>query len=142
MKNKKKIYLLLVAALSISLLAGCGPQETTLAGAERDAVLAFGESKTDNLLAGMNANDYAAFSRDFDEGMLNGITPAQFETLKKDRDVKLGLYVSRQVNKVLQTGDFYAVLYDAKFEKEAAVTVRVVFRVAEPHKVSGLWFNK
>jgi hypothetical protein len=140
--DKKKIYFLFLAALLVSLLAGCGPTETTLAGAERDAVLAFSESKTDNLLAGMNANDYAAFSRDFGQGMLNAMTQAQFDTMKKDRDAKLGLYVSRQVNKVVQTGDFYVVFYDAKFEKEAAVTVRVVFRIAEPHEVSGLWFNK
>jgi len=142
MNSRKKIQILFVIALSISLLAGCGPRGTPLAGTERDAVLAFSEAKTDNLLAGMNANDYATFSRDFDQAMLNGITRAQFEILKKDRDAKLGLYVSRQVNSVLQTGDFYLVLYDAKFEKEAAVTVRVVFRIADPHEVSGLWFNK
>lgn len=62
--------------------------------------------------------------------------------LKIDRDSKLGLYISREVNSVVQTGEFYAVLYDAKFEKDDAVTVRVVFRVAEPHEISGLWFNK
>jgi hypothetical protein len=62
--------------------------------------------------------------------------------LKKDRDAKLGLYVSRTVNSVIQTGDFYAVIYDAKFEKDEAVVIRVVFRLADPHQVSGLWFNK
>ena len=142
MKNGKQIHALFLVVFLFSLLAGCGGQGTALTGTDKDAVLAFSEAKTDNLLAGMNANDYTAFSRDFDQGMLNGITPAQFETLKKDRDAKLGLYVSRQVNNVLQTGDYYTVLYDAKFEKEAAVTVRVVFRIADPHEVSGLWFNK
>jgi hypothetical protein len=142
MNSKKKIQILFVIALSIGLLAGCGPSETTLAGVGREAVLAFSEAKTDSLLAGMNANDYAAFSRDFDQAMLKAMTQAQFDTMKKDRDAKLGLYFSRQVNKVVQTGDFYVVFYDAKFEKEAAVTVRVVFRIAEPHEISGLWFNK
>jgi len=107
-----------------------------------DAVLAFSETKSDNLLAGMNANDYAAFSKDFDQDMLNAMTQTEFDKLKKDRDTKLGLYVSREVNSVVQQGDFYAVIYDAKFEKDDAVTVRVVFRVADPHEVSGLWFNK
>jgi hypothetical protein len=46
------------------------------------------------------------------------------------------------VNSVAQTGDFYVVIYDTKFEKDDNVTVRVVFRVADPHQVSGLWFNK
>ena len=141
MKNKK-IQALLLIALLVSLLAGCGSQETTLTGADKDAVLAFSEAKTDNLLAGMNTNDYAMFSKDFDPEMLKAMSQTQFDALKKDRDAKLGLYTSRQVNKVVQTGDFYTVYYAAKFEKEAAVTVRVVFRIAEPHKVSGLWFDK
>ena len=138
----KKTSILLLAVLLVSLLAGCGPQETVIDGEEKDAVLAFSESKTDNLLAGMNAYDYAAFSKDFDEQMSAAMTETQFDSLKKDRDDKLGLYVSRQVNSVVLIGDFYAVIYDAVFEKDDAVTVRVVFRVTEPHEISGLWFNK
>jgi hypothetical protein len=102
--------------LVFSLLAGCGSQSTALSGEDRNTVLAFSEAKTDNLLAGMNANDYALFSKDFDQDMLNAMSQTEFAKLKKDRD--------------------------AKFEKDDAVTVRVVFRVAEPHQVSGLWFNK
>lgn len=142
MKIGKKIHLLLLAALLLGLLAGCAPQETTLSGDEQDAVLAFSEAKTDNLLAGMNANDYAAFSADFDQEMLNAMTQAQFDALKLDRDAKLGLYVSRKVTSVVQQGDFYAVIYSAAFEKDADVVIRVVFRIADPHQVSGLWFNK
>ncbi len=142
MKNKKKTYGLLLALLLFTLLTACGPQTTTLTGADRESVLAFSESKTDTLLAGMNANDYAAFSTDFDQDMLGAMGQTQFDDLKKDRDAKLGLYLSRQVSSVAQQGDFYVVFYDAKFEKDAAVTMRVVFRVAEPHPVSGLWFNK
>ena len=142
MNNKMKICILFLVGFLFSLLAGCASQSTTLSGEDRDAVLAFSEAKTDDLLAGMNANDYALFSKDFDEAMLNGISQTEFATLKKDRDAKLGLYVSREVNSVVQTGDFYAVNYDARFEKDDAVIVRVVFRIAEPHQVSGLWFNK
>ncbi len=142
MKTTKKILPLLLLALLPGLLAACAPKETILAGDEKDAVLAFSEAKTDTLLAGMNANDYAAFSRDFDQDMLKAMSQAQFDALKKDRDAKLGLYLSRQVNSVIQVGDFYAVIYDAQFEKDNAVAVRVVFRIADPHQVSGLWFDK
>ena len=139
---KTKLICLFATIITLLSLASCGSQGTTLAGADRDAVLAFTESKTDNLLAGMNAGDYAIFSADFDADMLKAMTQSQFDTLKKDRDAKLGLYVSRAVNSVTQQGDFYIVVYDAVFEKDSAVVVRVVFRVAEPHQVSGLWFNK
>lgn len=134
--------LLVLSVFLFSLLIGCAPSETVLSGDERDAVLAFSEAKTDNLLEGMNASDYAVFSRDFDQAMLDAISQSDFAGFKQDRDAKLGLYVSRQVNRVVQSGDFYAVIYDAVFEKDDAVTVRVVFRVAEPNEVSGLWFNK
>jgi hypothetical protein len=142
MKNQTKPLVIFVALFLCTLLTACGQQATPLTGADREAVLAFSEDATDNLLEGMNANDYAMFSRDFDQDMLNAITQDKFDDLKKDRDAKVGLYISREVNSVLRQSDFYVVTYDAKFEKDEAVTVRVVFRIAEPHQVSGLWFNK
>jgi len=102
----------------------------------------FSEAKTDNLFIEMNTGDFAAFSKDFDRDMLSAVTKDQFDALKKDHDARFSLYLSRQVNSVLKQDDFYVVVYDAKFEKVAAVTVRVVFRIAEPHQISGLWFNK
>ena len=138
----QKISLLWLAMSLVGLLLGCGSGEVTLSGEEKDAVLAFSEAKTDSLFAGMNANDYTAFSKDFDQDMLNAITESEFARLKSDRDARLGLYISRTVNRVVQSGDFYAVIYYAVFEKEEAVSVRVVFRVADPHEVSGLWFDK
>jgi hypothetical protein len=142
MKTDRKIHALFLVVIIISLLASCGSQGKTLNDTEKDAVLAFSEAKTDNLLAGMNANDYAMFSRDFDRQMLNAMSQTQFDSLKKDRDAKLGLYVSRKVNSVVLQDGFYSVIYDAKFEKDDAVSVRVVFRESEPHEISGLWFNK
>jgi hypothetical protein len=142
MTKHKKVHLLALTILVLSLLAGCSSQGTTLTGSDRDAVLAFSETKTDNLFAGMNSGDYATFSKDFDKAMLSAITKDQLDALKKDHDARFGAYLSRQVNSVVKQGDFYAVIYDVKFEKDAAVTVRVVFSAAEPHLVSGLWFSK
>ena len=139
---KQKMWIGFALLLCFGLLVGCGPKETPLTGPEMDAVLAFSEAKTDNLLAGMKANDYAIFSKDFDAEMLAAIPQSAFVSLKADRDEKLGLYVSRTVHSVIQSGDFYAVIYDAVFEKDPEVAVKVVFRIAEPHQVSGLWFNK
>ncbi len=142
MKIEKKVGTLFLVAFLFSLLAGCGSRATSLTEEDKEVVLAFSEDKTDNLLTGMNANDYAMFSKDFDQDMLDAMSQTQFDALKKDRDAKLGLYLSRKVHSVTQTGNFYTVNYDAKFEKDDAVTIRVVFRITEPHQVSGLWFNK
>jgi hypothetical protein len=42
----------------------------------------------------------------------------------------------------VEQGEFYSVIYDAVFEKDDAVAMRVVYRIADPHQISGLWFNK
>jgi hypothetical protein len=74
--------------------------------------------------------------------MLQGINANELVKLKQDRDSKLGKYLSRAVSSVSRTGDFYVVVYDAQFEKNSPVAVRVVFRTTAPNQVSGLWFNK
>ncbi|MGE5375526.1 MAG: DUF3887 domain-containing protein [Bacteroidota bacterium] len=142
--TKKTLAVLLAVVLAAFLSACGGSKETTLSGADQDAVLAYSEAKTDNLMAGMNANDYAAFSRDFDQAMLSAMSQTAFGKFKTDYDSKLGAYLSRKVNRVTlsQSGKFVAVIYDAVFEKDKAVSMRVVFRADEPHQISGLWFNK
>jgi Protein of unknown function (DUF4019) len=141
----KKIIVLLLAILFASLLTACGgANETELTGEQKDAVLAYSEAKTDTMMAGMKAGDYAAFSQDFDQAMRNAMSESAFGKFKQDYDGKLGGYISRQVNQVTlsQSGDFVAVIYDTVFEKDKAVTMRVVFRAEDPHEISGLWFNK
>jgi hypothetical protein len=141
---KKTLILLLAIALA-GLLTACGAvKETELSGADQDTVLAYSEAKTDNLVTGLKAGDYAVFSKDFDKPMLAAMTQGEFNKLKQDRDARLGAYVSRKVNRVLeiQSGKYVSVVYDAVFEKDDNVTMRVVFQADEPHAISGLWFNK
>ena len=141
---KKILLFLSTVGLAVLLTACGGVKETELTGSEKDAVLAFSEAKTENLMAGMKAGDYSAFSQDFDQEMKTAMPTDTFEKFKQDYDGKLGGYVSRKVNRVMQSqsGKFVAVIYDAVFEKNDAVTVRVVFRANDPHEISGLWFNK
>ena len=142
MKNKRMILMSLAVVFAFNLLSGCASQNAVLTGADQEAILAFSEAKTDNMMAGMNANDYALFSKDFDEAMLNAMSSSKYDFFKIDRDAKLGPYISREVNSVVQQGDFYSVIYNTVFEKDDNVTMRVVFRASEPHQISGLWFNK
>lgn len=134
------IVLLLVTLL---LLAACGAGSTpqTLSGDARDAVLAYSEQSTDNLLKGLSEGDYAAFSRDFTDQMKTSLSEAKFPELWQQIIGKIGGYGSREIQTVEQVDDFIAVVYTAKFERDDPVTVRVVFETAEPHRVTGLWFD-
>ncbi|MBN1921080.1 MAG: DUF3887 domain-containing protein [Anaerolineae bacterium] len=139
MSEKIVVFLLAV----VIFLSACGAKTTpqTLSGEAREAVLAYSEGMTDNLLEGLNAGDYVAFSRDFTEQMKTSLSEAEFPDLSLQIIGTLGAYVSREIQSVEQTGDFVAVVYTAKFEQDDPVTVRVVFEVADPHLVTGLWFD-
>ena len=140
---KNYFVVLLVVSLA-GLLAACNNLgATALSGEEKDEVLAFSESKTDNLMAGLRSGDYSIFSKDFDQPMRNGMPEGAFIYLKQDRDAKLGTYISRTVQDVAKGNDgYYTVIYNAVFERDEDVIMRVVFRQEEPHEISGLWFNK
>lgn len=116
-------------------------QGAPLTGAARDAVLAYSEAKTDNLMQGLNANDYAMFSRDLNDSIKTAIPESGFASMRAKVNGKIGNYVSRQVDTITQSGNFVTLVYQAKFENDSPVTVRVSFEMAEPHRISGLWFD-
>jgi hypothetical protein len=131
----------LVAVLLAAGVAGCTTNKT-LTGSDRDAVLAYSEPIADNLFQGMNSADYATFSRDFNDAMLKGIPEDTFNnSLLPDVVGKLGKYVSRQVESVTQIGNNVLIIYTAKFENDDNVVVRLSLELADPHKVSGLYFT-
>jgi hypothetical protein len=131
--------LILLAVAGALLVAGCGLGSPQIQGTEREAVLAYAEPATDNLLAGIASGDYAQFSRDMSPEMAAAMDEAQFSSLRSMLETKVGDYVSRQVSRVEQSGDFVAVVYDARYENERLVTLRVVFD--QDQRISGLWLD-
>jgi len=145
MKSKYVVIGVIVVLLFVGIIAVVAltlPQPPpAISGSARDAVLVYSEPEMDNMMAGMNANDYASFARDFDNTMKGAVTSAQFANLETTVVGKIGKYVSRQVTDVQPTGDFMTVVYTAKFENDDPVTVTVAFQAAAPHQISGLHFN-
>jgi len=103
-------------------------------------VLAFSEAITDNMFAGLAANDYAAFSRDFDNDMYERAPATEFSAWKEGLEEVIGAYLSRNIDKVTQSGEFYVVTYQANFEKEEQVTVTVAFHASD-HSIALLSFE-
>lgn len=132
-------YVFIVFILSALVwLTGC---ERDLSGAERDTVLASSQAVTDNLFAGYNANDYEAFSRNFDAAMRREIPAAQFAALKQELDNKIGSYVSRTVDRVARSDELYVVTYRARFEQADPVKVTVVFHSSDARLIGLVGFE-
>lgn len=137
----RKITRYFIVALFLSALVWLTACERILSSTEKAAVLAFSEAATDNLFAGLTANDYTAFSRDFDTDIHEEIPATNFADWKQDLDNKLGNYLSRNVDQVTQADEFYVVTYQAQFEQENLVKVTLAFHVAQPHKIAFLAFD-
>jgi len=144
----KRIPVLVVALFLIGLMTACqksapGPGGAMLSDADREAVLAFSEPQVDSMLDGWNADDYAAFSKDFSEEVLKSMPLEQFDKLRNDEFTGLGRYYSREVESVVQRSEgFYTVIYYVVFENNTEVLLRVRFQAEEPHEINGLWFNR
>ncbi len=136
------VLAVVIAGMTIGAILGfTALQGNALTGSEREAVLAYSEPLTDNLMQAINRNDYAAFSRDLNERMKSAINADGFTNMRVKVNGKIGNYVSRQIDSITVTGDFITVIYSVKFENEEQVTVRISFDKAEPHRISGLWFD-
>jgi hypothetical protein len=127
--------------LSIAGLTACQSQERILPAAESEAVLSYAEAKTTNMMAGLQSGDYAVFSRDFDDAMRGALPADKFAAFRDDTRAKIGDLQSRTVDSVRQNGDYVAVVYIARFTANDNVTLRVVFRVAAPHQIAGLFYK-
>lgn len=127
----RKIAKYLLPAFILIALLGLTACEWVLSGAKKEAVLAFSETSVDNLLAGWTAGDYAVFSRDFDTDLLEEIPADKFAELKQDFDSQLGYYISRRVDQVTRSDEFYVVTYQARFQREESLTITVVFHASD-----------
>ncbi|MGB9800897.1 MAG: DUF3887 domain-containing protein [Thermanaerothrix sp.] len=139
-KSQWQIVLTLVFVIGI-ILTACSGGARTLEGDTRDAVLAYAEPMADTLLNGLFAGDYTTFATDFDEAMRKGLDEKAFTDLRQMLESRLGAFQSREVSSVLESGNYYIVVYRLRFEKDDAVTMRLVLTKTEPHLVSGLWFD-
>ena len=93
------------------------------------------------MFAHLAANDYEAFSRDFDSDLLENIPVDVFTGWKLNLDDKLGNYLSHQVEQVAQSDEYYVVVYQVKFEMDEQVKAGIVFHAAEPHNINHLWID-
>jgi hypothetical protein len=132
---------LVILSMTAGAVASVVVQDKSLTGTQRQAVLTYTEPKTTNLLAAIDDRDYAAFSRDLDDKMKNAITADGLTAMRARVSDKIGKYISREVTSVTPSDNFITVVYTARFESDDPVTVRVSFEAAEPHRISGLYFD-
>jgi len=123
MKTWRRVVCLAAVMLLVVVgLVACAPSARDIPADEAEVLRGELEPMVDNLLAGLEGGDYAAFSRDFDAQMREAMTEAKFADLRAQFDEKLGRYQARQFVKAEEIKGFTALIYDARFEDEEQVT--------------------
>ena len=148
----RKLPVLLLAffmlACSAKAIQTTGPAQTDPREQELRVVIAEAEQVVRNLLASLNAGDYTAYVRDFDDTARAAISEEQFKIFHEEScKKKLGLYEEGkcQVNKIEKYPDYYMIYYFVKFRNVAAqdpvmMAVKIT-RTASGLKVSGLAYR-
>jgi hypothetical protein len=138
----KNLTFVSILVMLVVILAGCSSTPRALEGAEREAVLNYAEPMADNEFAAIDANDYEAFIKDYDEAMRTASTPKSFANLVSLISTKLGKYQTREVTAVTAVGDdVILVVYAADYENEKDVMVKLFFQPGGEHLITGLWFD-
>ncbi|MHB1274581.1 MAG: DUF3887 domain-containing protein [Candidatus Humimicrobiaceae bacterium] len=137
MMNKKlklifSIVLLLVLFSFVISSAGCSK------------VTSYSTPMTLNLLNSISSENYANFSKDFDEALKQELSETNFPDLVLQMKDNFGTY---KENSLKFKGFNYVngvntVDYTADFTNKSGVSVQVIFtKVNDQMKISGLWFK-
>ena len=128
-----------LAAAAVALGACGGSRE--LSEQER-AFVELVAPTTENLLTALSEGDEAGYTRDMESRMKAASSGTAFAQVYESIIGKIGKYVSAEATRVSQQSGYQVVQYDARFEQEEHVTVRVVYDVSgEKPLVSGLWLD-
>jgi hypothetical protein len=136
----KRSGVLLAAVLILLVVTGCLPGKA-VKGADQEAVVAYTEPIADRIFEGLDTNDYALFSQDFDETMRENLDEASFQQLSDLLSSKIGSYQSREVSSVREVDGRMLVIYTAVFSDAKQVVINLSITGSEPHLVAGLYFN-
>jgi hypothetical protein len=132
--------LIVVAIVAILLCAGCILQAEEITGERRERILEYADPIAENILLGMNDNNYTRYSRDFSPEMME--TEGSWTDTRNEIYSEIGDYLRTRESVVLEVGKYVRVNYNAEFQNESEVMVGVVFVEGDAdHQVHGLWFD-
>ena len=135
-KNCLIITLLLLALLSTACTQAA---PVYAAGSEKEQAVAAAAPLAKEILDGMQQNDYALFSKDFDAAMLKSLPQSSFATMLKTFSA-YGAFKSSDLINVEIVENYYSAAYKLTYANQI-LTMRVVFPKSGTPQVSGLWFK-
>ena len=126
------ITILVIVLAAVPVFAGCGK------------VAPYADPATENILIAMNNEDYASFSKDFDDTMKSELSEDAFPDFLAAVNGQIGDYIpdSKNLNGFNIENGMTTANYTIDFESMKDVTLDVIFqKIDGKMMVVGLWFN-
>lgn len=131
-----------MVAISLTMVLATGVIADPI-GKDDKEVQTVADPILDNLLAGFNAGDYAKYSRDFDDTLMEALSEKKFKNVRDDILKKMGKYQSRQYLGYLNQNRVTVALWKGKFgntDNDILIKMMVSKR-KDKNVVVGLWFQ-
>jgi hypothetical protein len=135
MRIKKIAIITVIIAmlvLVVPILSGCG------------SVAKYSDPIAENLMVSMNNEDFAGFSRDFDESLKTEVSEAVFNDFKTTVNDQLGKYIegSKKITGVNVENGLTTATYQMDFELQEDFQMRFVYqKIGGEMKLVGFWFD-
>ena len=126
------ITIMVVVLAAIPIFTGCGK------------VAPYADPAAENILIAMNNEDYASFSKDFDDNMKSELSKESFADFLAAVNGQVGDYIpdSKNLTGVNIENGMTTATYIIDFESLEDVTLEVIFqKIDNKMMVVGLWFN-
>jgi hypothetical protein len=126
------ITILVIVLAAVPVFTGCG------------TVAAYADPATENILIALNNEDYASFSKDFDDTMKSELSEDAFPDFVAAVNGQVGDYVpdSKNLNGFNIENGITTANYTIDFESMEDVALSVIFqKIDGKMMVVGLWFN-
>jgi hypothetical protein len=139
---KKQNLVIVISFLALLILSSActtQPTPTYITGEEKDRAAELSAPYAENILKGIEKNDYQVFVMNFDNQMLEAMTEAQFANIVKMYG-PLGAAQSWDLINIEDREPYYGVNYKVTYPDKVVIMLVVVNKV-EPNLVSGLWFK-
>lgn len=114
---------------------------------DKEKIQEYADPMVENMLQGMNEDNYEKFSKDFGPLMLDALSKENYDVIIKTqiKDI-IGNYESKELAKVDKASqgdkDYTVLIYKARFSKETSdVAVTIYLTEGENPKIETLLFN-
>ena len=135
-------YIIFITVI-VTMFVASFPTFSMIVGNTDEEVCTIADPMLDNIFDGIKTEDYAKYSRDFDDTMREALPKKKFQKVNQEIRNQIGNYQYREYLGFLNKNDMTIVLWKGRFDKtkDDILIKLVISKKDERYFVTGLWLQ-